>query len=292
MKKNFQELIEDNRIYFGIDGNNVPRYKRFLSETQQGIVPVTIWPHVEVGHNQDAKQQLSEIELGGEFETPKPTSLIQRILRISTKPDDLILDSFAGSGTTGHAVLATNKEDGGNRKFILVEMDPQIAKDVTAERLRRVIQGYNKNGDPEKPVEGLGGGFRYCYLGTPLFDDLGDINPDVTFLDLAAHIFFSETGSPLPAKVDGTTPFIGQHRDKQIYLLFSATNQGFSRETAGNVLTPEILRKLPPVPNSFDGKRVVYAEGCTVSTARLKAERLVFKQIPYQIEGSSGYASD
>ena len=222
----------------------------------------------------------------------KPKSWIEFLLSLTENSDGIILDSFAGSGTTGHAVLDLNKQDGRNRKFILVEVESKIATDVTAERLRLAIQGYNKNGDPEKPVEGLGGGFRYCYLGTPLFDDLGDINPDVTFLDLAAHVFFSETGSPLPAKVDGTTPFIGQHRDKQIYLLFSATNQGFSRETAGNVLTPEILRKLPPVPNSFDGKRVVYAEGCTVSTARLKAERLVFKQIPYQIEGSSGYASD
>lgn len=202
------------------------------------------------------------------------------------EPGDIILDSFGGSGTTGHAVLDLNKQDGGNRRFILVEMDETIAPTITAERLRRVINGYDKGGDPEKPVEGLGGGFRYCRLGTPLFNEFGDIDAGVNFPDLAAHVFFSETGAPLPERVDGSTSLIGQHRDKLVYLLFSPAEQGFAREAAGNVLTPDALAALPAAPAGFEGERIVYAEGCTVTAERLRAERVTFKQIPYQIEGA------
>ena len=198
------------------------------------------------------------------------------------------MDSFAGSGTTGQAVLDLNKQDGGNRRFILVEMDEGIARTVTAERLRRVITGYDKGGDAAKPVAGLGGGFRFCRLGVPLFDEYGDIAEAVTFPDLAAHIFFSETGVPIPARAQGE--FLGIHQGRAVYLLFDAAHAGAAREAAGNVLTPDRLASLPaPPPNSegggFDGTSVVYAEGCTVSADRLRAGRVVFKQIPYQVEG-------
>lgn len=288
-KENFDKLDADDRIWWGAKGSNFPRLKRFLSEVSQGVVPNSLWPHTEVGHNQEAKQEIGQIfhEADREsiFSTPKPTRLIKRVLQIASNPGDLIMDSFAGSGTTGHAVLDLNKQDGGDRKFILVEMDEKIAPEITSERLRRVINGYDKGGDPEKPVEGLGGGFRYCHLGTPLFNEFGDIDEAVIFPDLAAHVFFSEIGAPLPKKVDGSTTLIGQHKDKIVYLLFSPAEQGFPREAAGNVLTPDALADLPAAPEGFEGERVVYAEGCTVSPERLKTEGVVFKQIPYQIEG-------
>ena len=156
----------------------------------------------------------SEIEaMGLSFTYPKPKELIKHLLKISTSDDSLILDSFAGSGTTGHAVLGTERARiEGNRSFILVEMDENTAPDITAQRLKCVIEGYDQHGDPEKPVEPLGGGFRYCRLGTPLFNEFGDIDGGVIFPDLAAHVFFSETGSPLPHKVDGATAF---HRHAQ-----------------------------------------------------------------------------
>lgn len=220
------------------------------------------------------------------FEYTKPVPLVQKILHMLGDKDALILDSFSGSGTSGHAVLDLNKQDGGNRKFILVEMDETIASKINAERLRRVISGYDKNGDVTNPVEPLGGGFRYCRLGTPLFNEFGDIDGGVIFPDLAAHVFFSETGSPLPSKADGSTAFIGIHKEKAVYLLFSSGEQGFPREASGNVLTPDALAGLPAPSNDFEGLRVVYAEGCTVSPERLKASGIVFKQIPYQIEGS------
>ncbi|ACT59323.1 site-specific DNA-methyltransferase [Hirschia baltica] len=288
-KSTFDNHVAENRIWWGVTGNNrVPAFKRFLSEVG-GIVPRTVMLHGDVGHTQFAKRQILEIFHGQDeiFATPKPSTLIQRLLEIGSNPDDLILDSFAGSGTTGHAVLDLNKQDGGNRKFILVEMDQKIAPDVTAERLKRVIHGYDKGGDPDKPVEGLGGGFRYCRLGVPLFNEFGDIDAEVNFPDLAAHVFFAETGAPIPQKANTNSPFLGTHQDKAVYLLFSQAMQGFAREADGNVLTPQVLADLPAPPEGFDGKRIVYAEGCTVSEDTLKEANISFKQIPYQIEGGA-----
>ena len=220
------------------------------------------------------------------FDTPKPLRLLEDFVEICSRKDSIILDSFAGSGTTAHAVLKANAEDGGNRKFILVEMIKDIAQGVTASRLTDVINGYNKKNDQQTTVAGLGGGFRYCQLGTTLFNEYGDINQEVSFPDLAAHIFFSETGLPLPKKVDGSTPIIGQHKDKIVYLLFSQADQGFPREAAGNILTPDMLASLPLPPDDFEGKRIVYAEGCTASDDRLNAAHIIFKHIPYHIEGA------
>jgi adenine-specific DNA-methyltransferase len=170
-KKRFDELNADGRIWWGKDGNGVPRLKRFLSEVKQGVIPQTLWKYEEVGHTQDAKKEVQEImqfvDTAEVFTTPKPVRLIERILRIATQPDDIVLDFFAGSGTTAHAVMKLNAEDGGKRRFILVssteategEPDKNLCRNVCAERVRRVIQGYtNKKGDA---VDGLGGGFAY-----------------------------------------------------------------------------------------------------------------------------------
>jgi len=185
---------------------------------------------------------------------------------------------------TNVLIQTLNKQDGGNRRFILVEMDEAIARDVTAQRLSRVINGYDKGGDPDKPVEGLGGGFRYCRLGVPLFDEFGDVAAEVTFPDLAAHIFFSETGVPIPHRAQ--SEFLGVFQDRAVYLLFDAAHTETPREAAGNVLTPDRLDGLPDAPEGFEGTRVIYAEGCTVSADRLKRAGAVFKQIPYQIDGA------
>lgn len=165
-KERMAKLIEDNRIWFGKSGSNMPRYKTFLSEVQQGIVPLSIWLHEEVGHNQSAKQELKKIfsEIHLPFETPKPTTLIQKIIQLSTPKFSkaTILDFFAGSGTTLHATLNLNKEDNVKRQCILVQQtegDKNICKDVTYERNRRVMCGYtNAKGEV---VEGLGGHLKY-----------------------------------------------------------------------------------------------------------------------------------
>ena len=137
-------LDQDGRIWWGDDGNNVPAPKIFLSEVRKGRVPQTLWHWSEVGHTQQAKREILEIfsqEDDEVFLTPKPTGLLRRVLELSLGEDGLILDSFAGSGTTAHALLQANKRDGGERRFILVEME-DYADRLTAERVRRVIGGY------------------------------------------------------------------------------------------------------------------------------------------------------
>lgn len=243
---------------------------------------------LSVMHNMGSVQESSAelASMGLEFSYPKPRRLIEYLIKMASKPGDIILDSFAGSGTTAHSVIGVNAESDKDRQFIVIEMDETTVSEITAPRLKSAINGYQPLNPPGKSVEPLGGGFRYCRLGTPLFNEFGDIDKGVIFPDLAAHVFFSETGSPLPKKVDCSTYFIGTHRDKALYLLFSSAEQGFPREVSGNVLTPDALAGLPALSNDFEGVRIVYAEGCTVSPERLKSEGVVFKQIPYQIEGS------
>ncbi|MFS7885303.1 site-specific DNA-methyltransferase [Helicobacter pylori] len=132
-QEKLQELIADNRIFFPTSGSGVPCYKRFLSEVKQGATPLTIWKYTEVGHTQDAKREIKEIFEGQAlFDTPKPKALLKRILEISTQENDIILDFFAGSGTTAHAVMELNAEDKGNREFILVQIDEEIKEDKSA----------------------------------------------------------------------------------------------------------------------------------------------------------------
>ncbi len=146
-KPTFKTLVKDNRIWFGPDGNAMPRRKRFLTEVSTGIVPTSWWSSSFFGNNQDAKKEIAQIfsEESNIFQTPKPTKLIERILSLVTHQNSIILDSFAGSGTTAHAVLAANARDGGERKFILVECE-EYADSLTAERVRRVIGGYSFKG--------------------------------------------------------------------------------------------------------------------------------------------------
>ncbi|GAA6187024.1 site-specific DNA-methyltransferase [Litorivita sp. NS0012-18] len=283
----FQELIDNGLIYFREDHTKPPMLKSYLSKDASAddgsatVMGSVIYRQAQVV----AKAHKALFDGKKVFENPKDHEVIGRLISYVTDDDDIILDSFAGSGTTGHAVLEQNAMLQTGRKFILVELDQNIASTITAERLRRVIEGYNHDGDPEKPVEGLGSGFRYCRLGVPLFNEFGDIDTAVSFPDLAAHIFFAETGVPIPSKATGTSPYLGKHGGKAVYLLFAPGQEGMPREAMGNVLTPDALANLPAPPEGFEGSRVVYAEGCTVSPDRLKAEGVVFKQIPYQVEG-------
>lgn len=265
--------VANNLIYWGVNGTNkMPRLKNFLKDMGD-VVPRSILMYSEYGHTSEARTELLRIIEEVPFTTPKPTRLIQRILQIATNINDLILDSFAGSGTTGHAVLAQNQEDGGQRRFILVEMEPAIAQSVTAERMKRVIDGYDK-------FEGLGGGFRYCHLGDTLFDADGQLRQaEVSFLDLARHIFFTETGSPLPADSRGDSPLIGVYKDTAIYLLYNGIIQDIEPD-GGNILTRPLLTALPP----HAGPKIIYGNGCQLSQAFLQEQGIIFRQTPYEIK--------
>ena len=154
-EEKFRELDADNRIWWGEDGNNVPAPKIFMSEVMDGRVPQTIWNWSDVGHTQDAKRELlATIDFSTSddvFVTPKPSKLIERVLQLATDSDSIVLDSFAGSGTTAHAVLSANSKDTGDRKFILVECE-EYADTLTAERVRRVINGYEYVGTQKEEL--------------------------------------------------------------------------------------------------------------------------------------------
>ncbi|MCG3126454.1 MAG: hypothetical protein CHACPFDD_01290 [Phycisphaerae bacterium] len=284
-QQTFKELDADGRVWWGKGRNNVPRLKRFLSEVKQGITPDTIWLHTEVGNTQEAKKELLAAcdftDSPSVFITPKPTRLIRRILEIATDRDSVILDSFAGSGTTGQAVLALNQADGGSRRFILVEIDESIGTNVTARRLTNVVQGKGES------VPAMGGGYRFCKLGKPLFDEVGNIAGEVRFSDLGAHVFFTETGSPIPKRADGRTPLLGVHQGKAVYLLFNGV-LGDRRPGGGNVLTHDVAHELPAHPGangrSKGGERVVYGEACRLGPKSLHHYGITFRQIPFELK--------
>ena len=208
----FAEFLADNRIWFGDDGNGVPRIKRFLSEVKQGITPMTIWKHQEVGHSQKASQDLKRLfDDKSVFTYPKPIELVQRLLELYTNSDSIVLDFFSGSATTAHAVMQLNAQDGGNRKFIMVQL-PEVTDEkseafkagykniceIGKERIRRA--GEKIKTEAGLTAQNLDTGFRVLKLDDTNMNDVyyaaGDytqelllqmesnIKPDRTDLDL------------------------------------------------------------------------------------------------------------
>jgi DNA modification methylase len=241
------ELDADGRIWWGDDGNNVPRIKRFLSEVQQGLIPQTVWDYDEVGHTQEAKQEVLRI-LGSTDApvTPKPVALVRRIIHIASSPGDIVLDSFAGTGTTAHAVLEENRDNAGDRCFVLVQNAQDTKDDIsekrnicetlTAERVRRVIKGYDyvKRGPKGKKTkaheDALGGSFTYARVGEPLFGEYKNFGENLpTWEDLAKYIFYTETSRDIDLKkVNPETGFIGSTPaagGTAYYLLYTANHK-------------------------------------------------------------------
>jgi site-specific DNA-methyltransferase (adenine-specific)/adenine-specific DNA-methyltransferase len=268
------QKISEGRIIWPARKAGRPRHKKFASDLQSDFAGFS--SYVECGNTNEGTEEMVKIMEREQFIFPKPRSLVENLLEQTTSENDIILDAFAGTGTTGHAVLSLNQRDGGGRRFILVELDANIAQSITAERLRRVIQGYtyrdqkgNKKFEP-----GLGGGFRYCELGSTLFDAAGTIRSEVSYQDLARHVFFTETGQPLPEDGAHPLPLLGVANGAAVYLLFNGV-----MKDASNTLTPHTLDSLPP----FDGPKVIYGDGCLVGGERLRQLGVIFKQIPYQI---------
>lgn len=266
-KEKLQEMISENRIWFGKDGSNVPSIKRFLSDVQQGIVPVTLWFREEIGDNQEAKQDLKQIFDKGNFpfETPKPSKLLERILTISSSSDSIVLDSFAGSGTTAHAVLNLNKQDGGNRKFILVEME-DYAETITAERVKRVIDGY---GEGNKAVEGTGGGFNYYELGQPLFFEDDILNEQVGLDKIEEYIWYSETKSAFQKQKEKY--LLGTHNSTAYYFYYEKNSM--------TTLDESFLRRLKTKAQQY----IIYADNCLLDNDFMNRHNIVFKKIPRDI---------
>ncbi|MDA8377326.1 MAG: site-specific DNA-methyltransferase [Planctomycetia bacterium] len=272
IESEFLKLNAADRIYFGRDGNAQPSIIRYLSEVK-GFVPWTWWPHEDAGHTDEAKKEIQSI-FGSQtaFDTPKPSRLIQRILQIATDKDSIVLDSFAGSGTTGHAVLKQNVEDGGTRRFILVEtMD--YAETITAERVRRVMNGY---GTGNRAVEGLGGGFDYYTIGDPLFtpDDL--LNEAVGIEAIRGYVAYTEGIRP-EDQVTSDNPvspyLLGRNADTAWFFYYEP-----DRPTA---LDMEFLGGIQI--GDKPGTTIIYADRCLLSSDFMTRNGLIFKKIPRDI---------
>lgn len=248
-------------------------YKQYLKSNDGEERGSKLYSIIEGIYTQSGTNEIKSIFGDGKaFDFPKPSEMLRKLISLCSEKDSIVLDSFGGSGSTAHAVIRQNEADGGTRKFILVEMEGSVARDVTVKRLQAVARSRED-------------GFRFCTLGEPLFDADGNVSPAVTYPDLAAHVFFCETGSPIPRRADGSSPLIGTFQGRAIYLLHAADSAGVASASAGNVLTGSVLDALPLPEAGFTGARVVYAEGCTVPDDRLSRFGVTFKQIPYQIEG-------
>jgi adenine-specific DNA-methyltransferase len=276
-KEELPRLMAENRLWFGQEGNSKPSKKLFLTDVKQGLVPVTWWTHEDAGHNDEAKKEVKEIiSTGLPFGTPKPTRLLRRIFQIATDKDSIVLDSFAGSGTTAHAALTLNKEDGGNRRFILVETEDYVDS-ITAERVRRVIRGV-PNARAETLREGLGGTFSYFKLGKALRLRAileGSDLPD--YESLASYVFFTATGEEFNAKkMKRGSWFIGESRLYDVFLMYEPN----ADKLKALALTLDVARDLPSVSGK---QKLVFAPTKYLDPYFLESLRITFQQLPYQI---------
>lgn len=273
-EEQFNTWLADGRITFGLSGNGRPMLKKFLREMTSGLTPNTWWVHEQFGSNKEASIHLKALaaDQAEVFATPKPEKLLRAVLDLASAPEDLVLDSFLGSGTT--AAVAHKM----NRRFIGIEMGAH-ARTHCLPRLQKVIDG--EQGGISTGVGWLGGGgFRFCTLGDPAFDTDGRISSEVKFATLAAYVWHFETGKP--GSQDFASPLLGVHNGVAYYLLFNGI-LGDRKPAGGNVLTHAVLQAIREV-FPHDGTRVIYGEVSRLGSSRLAAEGITFKQIPYDIK--------
>ena len=254
------------KFYFTKNGLGGIRRKTYL-ENVGGKLPTNFWAFTETGHTDEAKKEMLAIFDGkATFDTPKPHRLIEFVLKVAGNENALILDSFAGSGTTAHAVLNMNKADGGHRKFILVEM-MDYADSITAERVKRVIRGY---GEGKNAVEGTGGNFSFYDLGEPLLH--GDVlNENVGVDKIREYVYFTDTKASLPESHPDEPYFMGIHIGSAYYFYYE--------KQAVTTLNREFLHTVKTEADAY----VIYADLCTLSEAELEKYHITFKKIPRDI---------
>ena len=273
--ESMDKLIKENRVVFPEDNSKRPMLKRFKAELRSEKNPISTWMD-NVGLNTESTKLIQEIFRDKVFEYSKPLSLIKTIIKQITNGDDIVLDSFAGSGTTAHAVLELNKEDGGNRKFILVEME-DYANSITAERVRRVINGV-KSAKSELLKKGTGGTFSYFELGNTIeMESLLKGKNLPSFTEFARYLFYTATGEEFNEKsVNEKTGFIGESKNYEAYLFYKADIDWLKK----NALTLELCKSLPKFKNK---QRLVFAPAKYVDDHTLLEFRIDFCQLPYEI---------
>lgn len=281
--------VKENRLWWGKDGKaKYPRLKRFLSEVSEGMVPIDIWFHKESGTSDEGTKEVKQIfnTENTVFDYPKPTRLIRRIINLVTTPDgnDIVLDSFAGSGTTGHAVLEQNREDGGNRQFILVELEPEIAREITAVRLQRVCEGYpDATGEnlqrlfaPDKET------FAYYHVGETFLE-----RREIPFHEMAQYLFFKETGTPIATDtvvnlMEGDRPSYASCSTRERYqraFLGSVDGIGVYLFNNEDILNDDLIDRLP----RHEGRKIIHCGGTQLSIGLLKDRGVTFRQMPYNL---------
>ena len=299
-EKNYLEYLKDKRILFGKTGKSGPQLKVFWDEKKEyGEVETTWWgdgameTYIEDGIDEETAKELTSYGtttkgsqllqqiFGGAkvFNNPKPIELIKHILKIASKKQSIILDSFAGSGTTAHAVLELNKEDGGNRKFILVEQE-DYANTITAERVRRVIKGI-KTAKNENLKNGTGGTFSYFALGNEIeMESILRGKNLPSFKEFSRYLFYTASGEEFNEKVvDEKTGFIGESKNFKVYLHYKPDTDWLKK----NALTLDEIKSLPKFNREKDKLRLVFAPAKYVDDETLKMFGVEFQQLPYEI---------
>lgn len=272
-REKFAELVADKRIWFGKNGDNVPRFKRFLTDVQDGFVPTTLWFRDEVGDNQEAKKEVKAIVPDDVFSTPKPERLIQHIVTLATNPGDLVMDSFLGSGTT--AAVAQKM----GRRWIGIEMG-EHAKTHCAVRMKKVVDG-EQGGISEAVGWKGGGGFRFYELGEAILKGDGTLTADIPFEVMAAHVWFTETKTPYD--MGRKSPVLGVKDGVAYALLYNGILMD-RRVNGGNVLTRKTLEVIDDDLKGVEYERlVVYAEASRLMPSTLEERRIEFKQTPYDL---------
>ena len=274
-----ERMLKDKRILFGADENKIIEIKLYAAEYKAKL-PSVVELDTRLG-SYEIKDIFSSTRR--EFEYPKPSQLIREVLSFATDKDSIVLDSFAGSGTTAHAVLALNKEDGGNRRFVLIECEDYV-ESITAERVRRVVKGVAAAKDPALKA-GLGGTFSYFKLGAPMRQESlldGSRLPD--YETLAGYVFFTATGEEFePERMDKAQWYVGRSRLYDVFLIYEPDVERL-KDLA---LTLDAARALPRrEPNGR--QRLVFAPTKYLDQEFLNEYRITFQQLPFQIYETVG----
>jgi adenine-specific DNA-methyltransferase len=264
VQEKLEEELENNTLVKINSKSLVISYKK--QNYAKEVPPNFIDSSVGVDTTENAGRMLHEIFGEKVFDFPKTPSLIEYLINFLCDKNSIILDSFAGSGTTAHAVLNLNKQDGGNRKFILVEME-DYANNITAERVKRVTQGYGKG---KKEVEGTNGKFDFYELGLPLFDDNQNLNEKVDIQKIREYIWFSETRTPF-IETNQVSYFLGKKDDSVYYFIYEK-----------NKLTTLDYDALELVKTKGE-QYVIYADNCLLPKDFMAKNNIIFKKIPRDI---------
>lgn len=261
-EEDFWEAYNQGIIEF-TDNDTLPVFKRYLKDNETQLLETVFYKD-----RRSSSLKLKELMGADVFQFPKDEEILRHFIDIFSDKSSIILDSFAGSGTTAHAVLNLNKQDGGHRKFILVEME-DYAENITAERVRRVINGYGASTSSAPKVEGTGGGFTFYELGEPVFNANGYLNENIGEEKLREYIWYTETRTAYPQSQ--SPHLLGTHNGTSYYFYYNRDQITTLNKAFLNTITQRAEQY------------VVYADNCLLSDEFMRINHIVFKKIPRDI---------